>query len=194
MPYDSKLAWRGSNLRPLTLLLIATLFLWGCSADKPQTATEAVALMTKQNDDKAIKTGEDWLNSHPEETAHRGALYEQLAIHYLLKAARDSKHKEDWIRSAVSYYDKYLSSNQTAAVDIRFFSAGHGFASAGDLSSADSCLYYARAVTAFEHEAALVQGNNTTVDGKTFSLAPLRRQNEQALEEVKDKFAKSGCK
>jgi hypothetical protein len=121
-------------------------------------------------------------------------VYEQLAIHYLLKAARDFKHKEDWIRSAVAYYDKDLSLNQTTAVDIRFFNAGHGFTSAGDLSSTDSCLYYGRAVKAFQQETALVQGNDATVDGKTFSLAPLRRQNEKALEEVKGKFAKSGCK
>jgi hypothetical protein len=185
-------------LRLLTVLLIATLIVWGCRADKPRTASEAITLMTgygeQQNHDKAIKTGKDWLKNHPEDTSHQGAVYEQLAIHYLMKAARDFKHKEDWIRSAVAYYDKDLSFNRRAIVDIRFFTAGHGFASAGDLSSTDSCLYYGRAVKAFEQEAALVQGNNATVDGKTFSLAPLRQENEKALEEVKSKFAKSGCK
>jgi hypothetical protein len=54
--------------------------------------------------------------------------------------------------------------------------------------------YYGRAVKAFEEEAPLIQADNVTVDGKTFSLAPFRQENEKALEEVRGKFAKAGCK
>jgi hypothetical protein len=64
------------QLRLSTLFLIATVVVWGCSADKPRTASEAITLMTgygkQQNHDKAIKTGEDWLKTHPEDTAHQG--------------------------------------------------------------------------------------------------------------------------
>ena len=179
-------------------LLIAAAILWGCRADEPRTASEAITLMTgygrQQRYDRAIKTGEDWLKNHPEDTSHQGALFEQIAINCLMEAASDPKHTEEWIRRAVSYYDKDLPVHQTGSVDIRFFTVGHGFASAGDLSSTDSCLYYGRAIKAFEEEAPLLLGDNVTVNGKTFSLVPLRQENGKALEEVRGKFTKAGCK
>ena len=159
--------------------LIAIVSLWGCRVDKPRTASEAVTLMTEygnqQRYEKAIKTGEDWLKDHPEDTSHERVLYEQIAILNLLRAASDYQHKEEWIRKAVAFYDKELSVHQNTSVDITFFNVGHGFTRAGDLSSTDTCLFYGRAIKAFEEEVPLIQGDNVTVDGKTFPLAPLRR-------------------
>jgi hypothetical protein len=102
--------------------------------------------------------------------------------------------KEQRIRKAVAFYDKVLSIHQTTSADITLFNVGHAFVLAGDLSRADSCSYYGRAIKAFEDEIPLIQGDNVTVNGKTFPLAPLRQENEKALEEARGKFAKSGCK
>ena len=178
--------------------LIAIVSLWGCRVDQPRSASDAVTLMTaygkQQHYEKAIKTGEDWLKNHPEDTSHERVLYEQIAILNLLKAASDYEHKEEWIRKAVAFYDKDLSVHQNTSVDITFFNVGHGFTRAGDLSSTDTCLYYRRAIKAFEEEVPLIQGDNVTVNGKTFPLAPLRQENGKALEEGRAKFAKAGCK
>ena len=65
---------------------------------------------------------------------------------------------------------------------------GHGFERAGDLSTADSCLYYKRAVKALEEEKPFIQADSYTLDGKTFRLEPLRQENDKALERVKLKF------
>ena len=178
--------------------LIAIVSLWGCRVDQPRSASDAVTLMTaygkQQHYEKAIKTGEDSLKNHPEDTSHERVLYEQIAILNLLKAASDYEHKEEWIRKAVAFYDKDLSVHQNTSVDITFFNVGHGFTRAGDLSSTDTCLYYRRAIKAFEEQVPLIQGDNVTVNGKTFPLALLRRENGKALEEVRAKFAKAGCK
>jgi hypothetical protein len=65
---------------------------------------------------------------------------------------------------------------------------------AGDLSTHDSCLYYGRAVKDFEQEFQFIQGDSYTACGATTPLAPVRQENENALERVKAKFEKADCK
>jgi hypothetical protein len=49
-------------------------------------------------------------------------------------------------------------------------------------------------VKAFEEEIPFIQGNSYTAYGKTILLEPVRQENEKALERVKAKFTKAGCK
>ena len=79
-------------------------------------------------------------------------------------------------------------------MDIELYSAGRGFEMAGDLSTTNGCLYYARAVKAFEEEVSFIQGDSYTAYGKTIPLEPVRQENQKALERVKAKFTKAGCK
>ena len=111
-----------------------------------------------------------------------------------MKASKDSAHKDEWIQEAVNYYDKDLSVHQKNNIDLELYTVGRGFELAGDLSTNDSCLYYRRAVKAFEEEMPFIQGDSYTAYGKTTKLAPVRQENKKALERVKVKFEKAACK
>jgi hypothetical protein len=80
------------------------------------------------------------------------------------------------------------------SVDVELCNVGRGFESAGDLSSSDSCMYYGRALKAFEEEFPFIQGDSYIAYGKTISLEPVRQENQKALGRVKAKFEKAGCK
>jgi tetratricopeptide (TPR) repeat protein len=177
---------------------LVAFFLVGCRVNAPEKGSEAINLMTRYNQegrhDDALKVAQDWLKKHPEQHAHLAAFYDQIAITYLVKASKDRAHKDEWIQEAVAYYDEDLSAHQNDDIHVEFFTVGHGFERAGDLSTADSCLYYKRAVKAFEEEKPFIQADSYTLDGKTFRLEPLRQENDKALERVKLKFGNAGCK
>lgn len=174
------------------------ILLGGCHAAIPEKGSDAITLMAKYNQrgrhDDAIRVAQEWLKRHPEDPLHGAMFYEQMGITYLMKASKDSGRKHEWIRQAVIYYDKDLSVHQKKDVDLELYSAGRGFEAAGDLSTRDGCLYCGRAVRTFEQAASFIQGDSFTAYGKTISLAPVRKENEQALERVKVKFAKANCK
>ena len=176
---------------------VAIILLGGCHASAPEKGSEAITLMARYNEqgrhDDAIRVAQDWLKKHPEDTRHAGTFYEQIAVIYLMKASKDNAHKDEWVQQAVTYYDKDLSVHQKNDVDIELYSVGRGFEAAGDLSTRDGCLYYERAAKAFEQEMPFIQGDSFTAYGKTIPLAPVRKENEQALERVKAKLAKAGC-
>jgi hypothetical protein len=95
------------------LELLAFFLLGGCRVSAPEKGTDTVTLMARYNQqgrhDDAIKVAQDWLNKHPEDASHRGILYGQIAITYLMKASKDSTHKDEWIRQAVAYYDQDIA-------------------------------------------------------------------------------------
>lgn len=158
-----------------------------------------ITLMTKYGEqgkwDDAIRVAREWLKSHPDDgSAANGIMYGQIAMVYLGKASRDATHKDEWIRQAVAYFDKDLSFPRRKPVDIEFYNAGRGFEAAGDLSTADSCLYYGRALKAFVEEEPFLQGDTDTNYGVSTPLAPARKENEKSQERVQAKFAKAGCK
>ena len=177
---------------------VAIILLGGCHATAPEKGSDAITLMAKYNQqgrhDDAIRVAQEWLKKHPEDPLHGATFYEQIGITYLIKASKDSAHKDEWIRQAVTYYDKDLSVHQKKDIDLELYTVGRGFESAGDLSTRDGCLYHGRAVKAFEQEVPFIQGDSFTAYGKTIPLAPIRKGNEQALERVKAKFVKAGCK
>jgi len=187
-----------TNRTKLALALFFTVFLiGGCRVTAPEKGSEAITLMAKYNQqgrhDDALKVAQDWLKKHPEDSSHGATFYEQIAITYLIKASKDSTHKDEWIQQAVAYYDKDLSVHQKGNIDLELYTVGRGFESAGDLSTNNRCSYYGRAVKAFEEELPFIQGDSFTAYGKTIPLAPVRQENEKALERVKAKFAKDSC-
>ena len=178
--------------------LFTVFVLGGCRVTAPQKASDAINLMTTFNQrgrhDDAIKVAQDWLKKHPEDPFHGATLYEQLALTYLAKASQDRAHKDEWIQQAVAYYDKDLSVHQKGDIDVELYTVGRGLELAGDLSTGSSCSLYDRAVRDFEDEVLFIQGDSYIIDSKTIPLAPVRKENERALERVKGKFSKVGCK
>jgi hypothetical protein len=186
--------FKGTQL--VVISFFAIVLLGDCHANTPEKASDAISLMTKYNQrgrhDDAIRVAQDWLKRHPEDSG--ATFYEQIALTYLMKASKDSTHKDEWIQQAVTYYDKELSVHQKREVDVELYGVGRGFETAGDLSTRDGCLYYGRALKAFEQEASYIHGDSFTAYGKTIPLAPVRKENEQALERVKVKFMTANCK
>lgn len=187
--------------KPLQLAVFsffAIFFLGGCRVSTPEKGSDAITLMARYNQegrhDDAIRVAQDWLKKHPEDPSHGATFYEQIAITYLMKASKDAARKDEWIRQAVAYYDKDISVHQKSDIDIELYSVGRGFELAGDMSTNDSCLYYGRAVKSFEGEVPFIQGDSYTAYGKTIPLAPVRQENDKALERVKAKFNKASCK
>ena len=177
------------------LSLLSILAFAGCRVSAPENGSDAITLMTKYNEqgrqDDAISVAQDWLRKHPNDPSHGARFYEQIALIYLTKASKDSAHREEWVRQAVTYYDRDLSVHQREDLDLELYLVGRGFEAAGDLSSQNSCLYYERAVKDFEDEVPFIQGESYTAYGKTTQLAPVRQENEKALERVKAKFARA---
>jgi len=184
--------------RQISVLVLFTVVLLGCHPSTPERGSDAISLMVRLNQqgryDEAIRVAQDWMKKHPEATSHNWAFYDQIAITYLMKASKDSTHKEEWIQQAVTYYDKDLSVHQKGSVDVELYGAGRGLETAGDLSSTHGCQYYGRAMKAFEEEMSYIQGDSYTAYGKTIPLEPVRQENEKALQRVKAKFTKAGCK
>jgi tetratricopeptide (TPR) repeat protein len=179
-------------------VFVAVFLLAGCRVTAPENASAAISLMTRYNQqgrqDDALKVAQDWLKKHPEDHAHLAAFYDQIAITYLVKASKGGAHKDEWIEEAVAYYDKDLLDHPRGDIDIEFYTVGRGFEQAGDLSTTDRCLYYRRAVKAFEDEKPFLQAESYTVDGKTFRLESVRQENDKSQERVKVKVANAGCK
>ncbi|HKS82688.1 MAG TPA: hypothetical protein VJR23_14385 [Candidatus Acidoferrales bacterium] len=159
---------------------------------KDQAGSEAMNLIVKYdkqgNFDEAIKVGQDWTSKHPEDP-----LYNQIALCHLAKAAKDGAHKDEWIRQGVACYGKDLETYKKGKVDFELYAAGRGFEYAGDLSSSCKCLYYDRALKAFDEEFPYIQGDRYTADGASIPLAPVRHENQKALDRVKSKIEKTGC-
>jgi hypothetical protein len=127
------------------------------------------------------------MKRHPDDNSKNGLFYEQIAITYLAKASKDSAHKDEWIQQSIAYYDRDLSVHQKQEIDIELYSVGRGFEWAGDLSATNRCSYYARAVRAFEQEVPFIQGDSFT------SYAPIREENDKALQRVKTKLTGNDC-
>jgi hypothetical protein len=184
--------------RQIVFLAFFAVVLLGCHPSAPEKGSDTISLMARLDQqgryDDAIRVAQDWMKKHPEDSAHNWAFYDQIAITYLMKASKDPGRKEEWVQQAVAYYDKALSTHQKTDVDITLYETGRGFETAGDLSMTNRCSYYGRAVKAFEEEIPFIQGDSYTAYGKTIPLEPVRQQDEKALETVKAKLAKAGCR
>jgi hypothetical protein len=170
----------------------------GCGLNAPEDWSDASALMVRYNKqgrhDHAIRIAQEWIKKHPDDHTHESLFYEQIALTYLEKASKDRSDSDKWIHQAVTYYDSDLAVYQKQPVDVELYEVGRGFEMAGDLSTNEKCLYYRRAVDAFVEEFQFIQGDSDTTYGKTIPLAPVRQENQRALERTKVKFKRADCK
>jgi len=178
--------------------LVTVLLLVSCRPSVPKGASEAITLMTEYSKqgryDDAIRLAQEWLIEHPDDASEAGRFYQQIAMTYLTKASKDTAHKDEWIKQTVDYFDRDLSVHQKTNADIELYIVGRGFETAGQLSTANGCEYYGRAVKAFEEETPYIQGDDFTPYGEAVELASIREANKKALERVKAELAEAGCK
>jgi hypothetical protein len=169
-----------------------------CQAPSPQTASQAITLMTRYGNegryDSALNVGRQWLKDHPDDVSHEGLLHRQMGTIFLMKASKDLDRREEWIREAVASFDRDLSVRSVKAIDIEPFNVGHGFESAGDLTKSDKCLYYEKAIKAFQQQIPMIEGDSRDAHGTTIQLAPIREENEKAMRRVQTKLLNAGCK
>jgi hypothetical protein len=183
--------------RQIAILLFVTILLANCNSRTPKSIGEVLTEMTKYGKqrryDQAIRVGQDWAKKHPDDVKPNRLLYQQIAIIYLMKASKDSAHKDEWIQQAIANLDEALSAYTPKTFDVDLHEVGLSFEIAGRMSTSNACLYYGRAAKALEEEAPLIVGDSITAYGKTLPLAPLRRDNEKALARVKTESASAGC-
>jgi len=140
----------------------------------------------------AIQVGLQTLHNQPGDES----VYQQIAFVYFIRAQKDSDRRQEWVTMAVSYVEKSLSLNSKDrdVAGVNIFQDARSFEVAGDLSTTGRCDYYERARKLLEDRVALLQGDQLTLEGKTYPLAPLRRENDKILSSVKGKAANAGCK
>ena len=124
------------------------------------------------------------------------AVYQEIAMVYLIRAQKDREHRDEWISKGISYVEKSLSLNSKDkdVAGVHLLQDARSFESAGDLSTVKRCIYYDRARKLLVDRVPRLQGNQITLAGKTFPLEPLRNENNKVLAGVNDKAAKAGCK
>ena len=178
--------------RGLSILLIVACSFAGCTSKAPEKVNDAMTLIVSYSErgryDDAIRVAQDWMEKHPQDS-----LYDQVAICYLAKASNDSGHKDQWVQQAAVNFERVLAAHEKDGVGVELYEVGRGFERAGDLSTNDRCVYYSRAVKAFEEEAQFIQGDSYTAYGHTTPLAPVRQENQKALERVKSKIDNARC-
>lgn len=187
-----------------TMLLILVLVIWnhhvkaraGQSEIRQVESHDVGSQMvnyTKQGRyDDAIQIGLQSLQNQPSDEI----IYEGIATVCLIRAQKDSQQREKWVETAVSYAEKALALNSKDkdVAGVHLFQDARSFEVAGDLSTILRCSYYERARKLLENRAPLLQGDQLTLEGRVFPLAPLRKENERTLADVKAKAAKAACK
>jgi hypothetical protein len=140
----------------------------------------------------AIQVGLRALKNEPSDEL----IYEGIATICLVRAEKEPDQGQQWVSKAVFYTEKALSLNSknTDVAGVHLLQDARSFEVAGDLSAAERCAYYARAKGILESRVPLLQGDQITLEGKAFPLAPLRKENDKRLEEVHGKSAKASCK
>ncbi len=105
--------------------------------------------------EKAIATGVSWVEKHPREGFMDAILLRELSLLYLESAKKDEAHREDFVRQAMLYRDKALSSDPDSPANLDGL-AGISLR-AGDMSSEERCLQYGNTVKLLEWEKHLYE-------------------------------------
>lgn len=143
--------------------------------------------------DDAVQIAQQSLRNRPSDTF----IDQEIATVYLIRAQKeDPSRRDQWVAKAVSYADKTLSiySKSEDNAGVQLFEIARTFEIAGDLSATERCARYERAAKLLEDRVPLLQGDHLTLQGRTFPLDRVRKENERVLAEMKGKFAKAGCK
>lgn len=167
----------------------------GCrpAQTRPDDFGSQVAAYTKQGRyDDAIQVGTKALENKPTDEI----IYQQIAVVYLVRAGKEESLREQWVLKAIAYTEKALSLNSKDkdVAGVHVLGEALSFESAGDLSASERCAYYERAKGLLTGRAPLLQGEQLTIDGKVYPLAPLRKENDKILARVREKAVKAECK
>jgi tetratricopeptide (TPR) repeat protein len=141
--------------------------------------------------DDAVRVGLQAIKNQPDDEI----IYNGIAVVYLARAEKDTEHRQQWVKKAVSYTEKGLSLNSRAADvgGVLLFQHARSFERAGELATTERCDYFERARRLLEERIALLQGKQLTIEGKNYPLAPLREENDKALAKVKTNAGQFGC-
>jgi hypothetical protein len=104
--------------------------------------------------------------------------------------ARDKVESHDFGSQIINY----IRQGRYDVAGVHLFQDARSFEMAGDLSTSGRCAYYERARKLLEDRVPLLQGDHLTLEGRTYPLSPLRKENDKILAGVKGKAANAGCK
>ena len=141
--------------------------------------------------DDAIQVGLHALQNGPGDES----VYLGIAVVYFIRAQKDADRRQEWVTLGVSYVEKSiaLNSKDKDVAGVNLFQDARSFEVAGDLSTSGRCGYYERARKILENRTPLLQADQVTLEGRSYPLAPLRKENDKILAGVKEKAAKAGC-
>jgi hypothetical protein len=166
--------------------VLAALFA-GCKARKPQSASDTLKLMADYQDggryDEAIAVGLDWMKKSPNDSLGNAPFLQEIALLYLAKASKEPARKQDWVKQAILYADKALSTPSDSIAFLR--TAAIISESTGDLSSSEACTYYRRSVQ--ELQKLIPSLEQADPRGS-------RQIAEASLDRVQKKITSAGCK
>jgi hypothetical protein len=188
----------------LAVLLVAVIVVWnrrvGASghgqaaviqAESHDVGSQMADYLKRGQYDDAVQVGLRALHSQPSDEL----ILEEIATVYLVRAQKQPEQREQWVAKAVSYTDKLLlNSKDTDAAGIHLLQHPRSHEIAGDLSAAERCAHYEHARKLVEDRVSSLQGDHLTLERKDYPLAPLRKENEKVLAEVKAKAEKAECK
>jgi len=181
-------------VRPI-LLATVTVLLLACGRVGAQhteaNGSDVITRMTQESKqghyEEAIQMGLNALENKPSDDA----ILRQVAIINLLRADKDREHADQWVKQAVSAADKSLAINPV--IDIGRYEAARIYEHSGDLAKRERCSLYLRALKTLAEWSSTLKGENLTVDGKDFPVAPLRKEADATKARIEGKQTQSHC-
>jgi hypothetical protein len=181
-------------------LLIAGFFSYFGTGTSPSAITQLeshdfgsqMVKYTKQERyEEAIQVGLHALQNQPRDES----VYQQIAAVYFIRAQKDSERRQEWVTMGISYVEKSLALNSKGrdVAGALLLQDARSFEVAGDLSTSGRCAYYERARKLLADRVPLLQGDQITLEGRSYPLGPLRKENDMILAGVNGKAANAGC-
>jgi hypothetical protein len=154
---------------------------------KGDTITKMVEESKNGEYEASIQTGVSALENKPGDDV----ILRQIAIIYLIRAEKDREHAGQWVKEAGIFADRSLAINP--AIDIGRYEAARIYEHSADLAKEDKCSLYVRALKTLAEWSSTLKGENLTVEGKDFPVAPLRKEADATKSRIERKQAQSHC-
>lgn len=200
----------GQGRRVIVLMLVAVIGVvplgWALSCRRSKTlqsvgaehpsskdiGLEMAKYMKEGKYDEAIQAAVRSLENKPSDDQ----TYEGIATVYLVHAQKEPEACPSCIEDALSNAERALALNskERDPVGVHFLEVARIYEVAGDLSTAKKCTYYERSKQLLETRIPLLQGEQFVLQGKTYPLGPLRKENDNRLDEIRRRMSKGECK
>jgi tetratricopeptide (TPR) repeat protein len=154
-----------------------------------EAATQMTRYARDGDYDKAVQTGLAALNGTPD-----SFMYQQIAMVYLMRSAKEPKLRDRWANEAASYARKSLDADPNRREFFNLYTAGRVLETAGDLSASARCEYYGEAIKAFSDQGPTLEGEYIALYGERRPLATFRNENQKALTRAREKFDHNHCR